>query len=191
MPPQPPREPTPEGTDEDWKPVTLAEGAMPAAWCKEDLSVAYAQATGTAIGVTCDRLQRDINGWDVHYRARDTDTADAQQLAAQLKCTVNRLQRVDGGRSVSFTLEVADYDNLRKVPTYPPRLLVVVEVPHHSPTRWVEVRPESLLLRACAWWASLAGEPALAVGQESKTVRIPVDQRFTPSALSANMCSCP
>jgi len=123
---------------------------MPASWCKEDLSVAYAEATGTAIGVTCESLKRDINGWDVLYRGRDTDTDDAAALAVQLKCTVSRLARVEGGRAVSFPLPAGNYDQLRKTPTHPPRLLVVVEVSHQSPTRWIEHRPEQVLLLASA-----------------------------------------
>ena len=102
-----------------YHPPDLAPGAMPTAWCKEDLSVAYAQATGTAIGVTCERLTRDINGWDVLYRGRDTETADAAQLAVQLKCTVNRLRRIDHGRALSFPLDAHVYDNLRKTPCPP------------------------------------------------------------------------
>lgn len=164
---------------------------MPTAWCKEDLSVAYAQATGTAIGVTCERLDRDINGWDVLYRGRDTETADAAQLAVQLKCTVNRLQRVDRGRAVSFPLDVKGYDNLRKVPTHPPRMLVVVEVPHESPPRWIEVHPSRLLVSAQAWYVSLAGRPPLPQGQHTVSIAIPIAQRFTPRTLRANMRSCP
>src|SRR4051812_4255955 len=80
----------------------LAPGALPPGWCKEDLSVGYAHAVATAIGVTCDTPRRDINGWDVVFRARDTATADGAQLAAQLKCTENRLTRVNGGRELSF-----------------------------------------------------------------------------------------
>ncbi len=67
--------------------VPLADGHLPIAWCKEDLSVAYAHAIATAIGVTCDTPKRDINGWDAVFRACDTDQADAAQLAVQLECT--------------------------------------------------------------------------------------------------------
>lgn len=164
---------------------------MPTAWCKEDLSVAYAEATGTAIGVTCERLTRDINGWDILYRSLDTETEDAAALAVQLKCTVNRLTRVDGGRAVSFPLPAGNYDHLRKSPTHPPRLLVVVEVSHHSPTRWVEHQPEQVLLMASAWWRGLAGEPPLPETQQTVNVRLPMTQRFDPRALHANMRSCP
>ncbi len=169
----------------------LAVGAMPTEWCKDDLSVAYARAVGTAIGVTCADPKRDINGWDVLYRALDTATADAAQLAVQLKCTASRLRRVEGGTALSFPLHAKGYDDLRKTPTHPPRMLVVVEVPAHSPTRWIEVRPDKLLLMASAWYTSLRGEPPLPAGQQTVSVRIPITQRFNPRALGENMRSCP
>jgi hypothetical protein len=166
-------------------------GALPESHCKEDLSVAYAYAVAVAIGVSCEAPKRDLNGWDLHFRANDTEHADAEQLAVQLKCTVNRLARVDSGRELSFTIPADDYNQLRKVKTHPPRILVVVEVPHRSPTRWVELSRHELLLKASAWYATLAGEPPLPAGQSTKTIRIPVHQRFTPAALRANMRSCP
>lgn len=114
-------------------------------------------AVGTAIGVACDQLKRDINGWDILYRSRDTDTEDSRQLAVQLKCTVERLHRIDSGRTLSFQLDALAYDHLRKSPTHPPRLLVVVELRDRTQNRWIEPRLESLLLHGSAWYASLAG----------------------------------
>jgi hypothetical protein len=172
-------------------PAPLAPGALDPSWIKEDLSVAYAFAVATAIGVTCDVPMRDINAWDVLFRAQDTPDADGAQLAVQLKCTVHRLARVDGGRQLSFRLDASDYNHLRKTPAHPPRMLVVVEARHPSPRRWVETSPRDLLLNASAWYVALAGEPGLPAGQDTKTVRIPVHQRFTPTVLLANMRSCP
>lgn len=171
--------------------VPMADGCLPESWCKEELSIAYAHAVATAIGVTCESPKRDINGWDVLFRARDTEMRDGAQLAVQLKCTVARLTRVAGGRELSFPLDRDDYDNLRRQPTHPPRLLVVVEVPHSMASRCVDVSSQQLLLRASAWYATLAGEPPLADGQGSRAVRIPITQRFNPRSLHANMRSCP
>ncbi|HEY2282589.1 MAG TPA: DUF4365 domain-containing protein [Solirubrobacteraceae bacterium] len=171
--------------------VQLADGHLPIAWCKEDLSVAYAHAIATAIGVTCDTPKRDINGWDAVFRARDTDLADAAQLAVQLKCTASRLTRVADGSELSFHLDRSDYDHLRVVRTHPPRLLVVVEVLHPSPSDWIDVSEQELLMRASAWYVDLVGQPALPDGQASTAVRIPLGQRFDPAALRANMRSCP
>jgi hypothetical protein len=153
--------------------------------------VAYAYAVAVAIGVTCDAPKRDINGWDLHFRAQDTDQADGEQLVVQLKCTVNRLERVAGGQELSFPIPADDYNQLRKIKTHPPRMLVVVEVPDHSADQWVDMTDEQLLIRASAWYTILTGAPELEPGQKTKNVRLPVQQRFTPAALHANMRSCP
>jgi hypothetical protein len=176
---------------DDGAPPPLAEGHLPESWSKEDLSVAYAHAIATAIGVSCETPKRDINGCDALFRARDTETADAAQLSVQLKCTLNGLTRVEDGNELAFRLDRSDYDHLRKMPAHPPRLLVVVEVPHPSPDRWVEVFDEKLLVNACAWYLTLQGDAPLENGQATTTVRIPMTQRFDPTALHANMCSCP
>jgi len=170
---------------------SLAEGHLPESWSKEDLSVAYSHAIATAIGVSCETPKRDINGCDALFRARDTETADAAQLAVQLKCTLDGLRPVGDGSELAFRLDRGDYDALRITPTHPPRLLVVVEVPHPSPDRWVESYDEKVLINASAWYVTLAGSGPLAGGQLTTTVRIPADQRFNPEALRANMRSCP
>ena len=182
---------TPDDEFPAWTPEPLAVGAMSDAWCKEDFSVTYAMAVGTAIGVTCEQLKRDINGWDILYRGLDTDTVDGPQLAVQLKCTLNRLSRINEGQSLSFPLDVDGYNHLRKAPTHPPRLLVVVELREENQTRWVEPRRESIRLHASAWFVSLAGQGPLPPGQKTTSVHIPMTQRFDPAALSANMRSCP
>ena len=153
--------------------------------------MAYAYAVAVAIGVTVEAPKRDINGWDLHFRARDTENADGEQLAVQLKCTVNRLNRVAGGSELSLSIPAFNYDQLRQPKAHPPRLLVVVEAPTHSAMHWIGLSNEELLIKASAWYMSLAGEPALPNGQDSKTVRIPVHQRSTPATLAANMRSCP
>ena len=153
--------------------------------------MAYAHALATAIGVTCEAPKRDINGWDVLYRAQDTENADGEQLAVQLKCTVNRLRRTTGGRELSFPIPADDYEQLRKTKTHPPRILVVVETIDPRASTWVQVTHSDLLLRASAWYVSLKGADPLPPDQRTKTVRIPVHQRFTPAALRANMRSCP
>lgn len=158
---------------------------------KEDLSLAFAHAVATSVGITIDRPDRDINGCDVLFRAEDTADADGMQLSAQLKCTVNRLARVSGGRELAFVLSQKDYRHLIKEKTHPPRILIVVEAPHHSPRRWVQVAPADLLVVASAWYVKLTGQQDVPDTQDWKTVRLPATQRFTPAALLANMRSCP
>lgn len=177
--------------EEGSKDVASLRGQLPDSWCKEEFSVAYVHAVATAIGVSCETPHRDMNGVDAIFRARDDGDTDGAQLAMQLKCTTKRLRSVNGEAELSFPLGRKDYDHLRMVRAHPPRLLVVVKVPDPPPSSWVEVSAEQLLLRASAWYATLWGEPALPDGQDTKSIRIPATNRFTPEALSANMRSCP
>jgi hypothetical protein len=155
------------------------------------LSITYLHALAASIGVTCDHDDRDINGWDVRLAAKDTEEADALQLNVQLKCTAGRLRSVGGGHELSFPLGADDYDHLRRVPAHPPRLLVVVRVPDHASPGWVATSPTRLLVNAGAWYADLAGMPALEAGRESTTIRIPSEQRLTAKTLLGQMRSCP
>lgn len=169
----------------------LAPGALPSSWLKEDLSLAFVHAVAMSVGVTVDSPQRDINGCDVVFRAQDTDELDGAQLAAQLKCSVSRLVKVDGGKALSFPLDRKDYRHLRMPKTHPPRVLIVVQAPDHSPRRWVRMTSDLLLMHASAWYVSLAGDADIPDTQASKTIRLPRVQRFTAAALLANMRSCP
>jgi hypothetical protein len=171
-----------------WPPGPLHAGAMHSSHCKEDLSVSYVRAVATSIGVACDELKRDINGCDVLIRSEDTPTDTAQSLSVQLKCTVNRLHRSADGSEVVFPLRRIDHEHLRRR-DFPPRVLVVVEVPAHVQHSWVEIASDELVLKASAWWTSLEGQPALPAGQNTVNVRIPASSYFNAAALHANMRS--
>jgi hypothetical protein len=173
------------------RPHVEAAGALPSAWRKEDLSITLLHALAAGIGVRCEHSERDINGWDVHLAGLDTAEADALQLHVQLKCTVGRLRLLTNQRELSFELKRSDYDHLRKQPTHPPRLLVVVQVPDHRSSQWVGMDAQRFQVHAKAWYLSLVGQPALPEGQKSAVVHIPLSQRLTPSALIRQMRSCP
>ena len=64
-----------------------------------------------------------------------------------------------------------------------PRILVVLELPK-TEGEWIEVSPEALILRRCAWWASLAKEPETS-NKESVTVSL--QNQFDVAALRVLM----
>jgi hypothetical protein len=173
------------------QPRAEAAGALPNSWRKEDLSITVLHALAARIGVRCEHSERDINGWDVHLAAEDTDAADALQLHVQLKCTVGRLKLLSNSHEFSFELKRSDYDHLRKTPVHPPRLLVVTQVPDHKPAEWMTMDSQRILIHAQAWYLDLAGKPELPKDQKSTVVHIPSDQRLTPASLLSHMRSCP
>jgi hypothetical protein len=152
----------------------------------EAYSRTYVRALGAAAGVAADVPEYDLNSRDCHFWSRDGDDDAGAELHAQLKSTVDGLTPIQGGKELSFRLDHDDYDHLRKV-VFVPRLLVVVQIPK-DPSRWIECRPDDLLLRAAAWWVNLRGYPASASGGKV-TVHIPVVQRFHLDALLGNMRS--
>ena len=44
------------------------------------------------------------------------------------------------------------------MPTQVPRILVVLNLPKAS-EKWIELTPEALSIRTCAYWVSLLGQP--------------------------------
>lgn len=168
-----------------------ADSLLPPTWRQEDFSIAYACAVAAACGVAWDIPRRDMNSCDVRFYARDDEHDDGPQLNAQLKCTASGLTTSQEHPGTwRFQLKASNFNHLRKTPTHPPRILVVVRCPINVDD-WVRISDEELLMSAEAWWVNLSGQDALSQDQETVTVSIPTAQRFDPAALSANMCSCP
>jgi hypothetical protein len=117
----------------------------------------------------------------------DRDSVDLGFMAAgkmrpnlhvQLKATIN-LQRA--GEIFKFTLKKKNYDDLR-VPTQVPRIVVVLALPKKE-TSWLNVSVSKLVMKRCAYWASLRGKPELPDGQASVTIEIPAVNRFDVDGL--------
>jgi hypothetical protein len=103
-------------------------------------------------------------------------------LGLQLKATIN-LGDAAGG-VFRFPLRRRNYDLLR-LPTQVPRLLVVLSLPRDE-VQWLRVTAEELILRRCAFWASLSGRPDTE-NQESVTIPIPEENRLDVESLRTLM----
>src|SRR5262249_27772360 len=57
------------------------------------------------------------------------------------------------------------------------RIVVVLELPKKE-TSWLNVSAAKLVIKRCAYWASLRRKPELPYGQESVTIEIPAANRF-------------
>ena len=66
-----------------------------------------------------------------------------------------------------------------------PRILVVLALPAVE-ADWLSVTPEQLVMRRCAFWASLAGFPETE-NNESVTISIQNNNRFDVESLRALM----
>jgi len=132
---------------------------------EEALSRAYIQAIAAGAGYVVATMDFDRDGVDVEIKAGG---AMRPSVALQLKATVNLGDAVDG--VFRFPLRRRNYDLLREQ-TQVPRLLVVLDLPKDEKD-WLRVTPEELVLRRCAFWASLANLPETE-NKESVTISIP------------------
>lgn len=150
--------------------------------CKDDYSRAVVRAIAAAAGVAASVPERDQDSIDLNLVAPDTHDAGGPQLDVQLKCS----QNIDPSSDrFSFELPVKNYNDLRRLPVYVPRVLVLVHVPADR-QEWIACGPEQMVLKRCAYWTSLAGEPETP-NTSTVAVTVPTEQVFGVEALLSNL----
>jgi len=142
---------------------------------QEALSRAYASAIAAGAGYVTYVPDYDRDSIDLGFIAAGRMRPN---LHVQLKATIN-LRRT--GEFFKFPLKKKNYDDLR-VPTQVPRIVVVLALPKKE-TGWLNVSVSKLVIKRCAYWASLHGKPGLPDGQESVTIEIPAANRFDVAGL--------
>jgi Domain of unknown function (DUF4365) len=148
---------------------------------KDYFSRALVRAIAATAGVEADVPSFDQDSRDVVFRAPDTDAEAGPMLEAQLKCSAG-LAIADG--EIAFPLPIKNFDDLRRK-GYVPRILIVVDVPE-QPIDWMACDPAQIIMRRCAYWVSLAGEPDTD-NVSTVTVKIPIEQVFDGQALLNNL----
>jgi hypothetical protein len=130
-------------------------------------------------GYTTAEFRPDRDGTDIQIRAGGTMRPS---LDIQLKATINLGVAKDG--KYQFPLKARNYELLR-ASTLVPNILVLLALPQNY-VEWLTVTPDQLILRRCAFWASLKGMPDT---QNKETVTISLDdmQRFDVEGLRALM----
>ncbi|MDB5479094.1 MAG: hypothetical protein JWO83_147 [Caulobacteraceae bacterium] len=142
---------------------------------KERLSIAYVTAVAARAG--CQISQPDIDKQSIDVTVRPVS---GRKLAVDLQLKATSTECVEGGE-VIFSLPVKNYDDLRdKHCTAPHFLIVLVLDPDDS--LWLTSDEDALLIRRCAYWADLRGQPET-TNQATITVKIPCSQRFDVEAL--------
>ena len=130
----------------------MADTLLSQADKKEELSRVYARAVAAVAGYVTGVPDIDRDGVDLQIRAGG---AMRPAIDLQLKATVNLLDKDD--HHFRFPLPTRNFELLR-VNTQTPRLLVVFALPKQE-SRWLTVTTEKLVLRRCAYWANLRGQP--------------------------------
>ena len=146
---------------------------------EEAVSRAYVQALAAAAGYVVAGMDFDRDGVDLQFRAGG---AMRPCLDIQLKATINLGQAESG--MFRYPLKRRNYDLLR-LETMVPRILVVLALPRDE-REWIEVTPEQLVMRRCAWWAWL-GRERETENKESVTISIYENNVFHVDGLRALM----
>jgi hypothetical protein len=146
---------------------------------EEALSRAYVSAIAAGAGYTTAVMNLDRDGVDVQVRAGGSMRPS---LDIQLKATVNLGESVNG--AFRFPLRQRNYGLLREQ-TMVPRILVLLDLPKDE-ADWLRVTPEELVLKRCAYWASLVGFPETD-NKETVTISIQAGNRFNVEGLRALM----
>ena len=155
---------------------------------KEELSKAYVHAIAARCGYSLGHWTQDQNGIDVTVGA-SLDLGDARlvsdpKIDLQLKCTSNHKQ-VLGDQRIAWQIKRGLYNKMVQR-SLAPKVLVILLLPEDD-AEWVRHSADELVLRRCAYWKLLTGEPSDASVAETTTVHVSMESVFSPDALRAMM----
>lgn len=142
---------------------------------KEQLSLAYLQAVAARAGC-------QVTPWKLDRMSVDATLAPVHgakvKLDVQLKATAH-LELT--GDEALFDLPIKNYEDLRSTEVENAQILIVFCLPNEL-NESLFVDEQALIMRRCAYWASLYNQPATQ-NTTSVRVRLPRAQLFTPEAL--------
>ncbi|MDB4948685.1 MAG: hypothetical protein JWM27_1334 [Gemmatimonadetes bacterium] len=101
-------------------------------------------------------------------RLDPSSTLLSPKIALQLKATA---VADEPNPSLTYSLKIKNYDELRSEKFMVPRLLVVLVMPTNS-SDWISSDDSSLITRRCAYWCNLRGLPE-STNRTRQVVRIP------------------
>jgi hypothetical protein len=137
---------------------------------KERLSIAYVTAVAARAGCQVSKLDIDKQSIDATIRP-----ISGRKLSIDLQLKSTSRECFDE-ETVSFPLPVNNYDNLRDTQCTAPHFLVVL-VLDSADSEWLKSSEDALLIRRCAYWLDLRGEPPT-TNRETISVKLPRKQLF-------------
>lgn len=136
---------------------------------QEQFSVAYVKAVAAVAGFYAQeaRPSKDKDGVDLTISKRGyMGVTQSPELDIQAKSHLGDVPSIDPWK---YDLKTSSYNKLRATPYQVPRILVVVMMPKDV-KEWLHHTPHhQLVLRRCAYWRYLVGEPET---PNTSTVRI-------------------
>ena len=151
---------------------------------QEALMRAYVRAVVAQAGMSAFEPEPDY-GTDLCVRAIVDHDGAADDAGLQLDFQLRSTTRATvGPNGLTYELDADTYRKLR-LQISVPRYLVVLDLPGEE-TQWLEQTPDALILRRCAYWYSLSGEPERD-NASTVTIAIPAGNVFSANWLRATM----
>lgn len=156
----------------------------------EDMSVAYLTALCAANGYNIYTSSHDNEGVDrtiscKGYPAEECKIKSAK-IDVQLKSSSSpEIIKRNDDDSLSYRLEVKNYESLRDVHRATPLILVVLYM-HDDEDLWIENNIDFLKITRCAYWISLRGSEPTKKKERIK-ITIPAENRLTKESLKELM----
>jgi hypothetical protein len=120
---------------------------------QEQFANAFLVTVAAVAGFTAAKplVDNDSIDWTVSSRLPRRPKIDIQMKS-------RRIDDADNDNIIRYDLNRKNYDDLILKNLFTPRLLVLVLVPSDI-EGWLDLTPDQLVLRRCAYWISLAGHP--------------------------------
>ena len=142
---------------------------------EEALSRSYVRSIASHCRYIVLDMDFDRDGIDLQIKAGGSMRPS---IDLQLKATIN-LGEIQND-VFRFPLKRRNYDLLR-IETMIPRILVLLDLPRDE-ERWLTISSDELILRRCAYWVSLRGQPETD-NVETVTISLPARNRFNDDEL--------
>ena len=150
----------------------------------EDMSEAYLRALCAANGYTIYKREHDNDGVDIGLVCKDKVADDSNLVSTvldiQLKSSFANITEHEDG-SITYNLEVKNYNSLKSTNRMNPLILVVFHMPREE-AHWIEQTSDWLKIKKCAYWISLKGSPDTD-NTEKISIRIPAENKLTKDSL--------
>lgn len=158
---------------------------MPLNAKKENLGRAYVRTVIASVGLNC---STDENDYGLDGTIKGVSERNGRyhnngfSIEYQLKSSWDVTFEDD---VLVYDLESKNYNDLVLWEGTCPAILILFVLPREE-EQWVDFSAEGLTIHNCAWWCSLEGQQPTD-NKDTKRIRIPLKQVFSPDALKEMM----
>jgi Domain of unknown function (DUF4365) len=138
--------------------------------------------TSTAARAGCAAVRPDVDDDSVDWTLSCRLAPRRPKLDVQMKSTTTAHAR---GGVIRYSLKRKNYDDLILTELTAPRILILVLLPADI-ARWMNLTVNRLVLRRCAYWLSLRGDPETE-NDAYVTVHVPTANLFDDRSLTDMM----